>query len=71
MRQLPDHEITVRAYECMGGWHATFTLKDGRLTGIEEACHCLDEASEDDQGDADAAAQDELDAMEKNQDREA
>jgi len=65
--KFPEHEITIRAYECMMCWHATFTLKDGRLSGVRETCHCLEEAREDEKGDADAAAQDELDAMEKNQ----
>jgi hypothetical protein len=69
--KFPEHEITIRAYECAMCWHATFTLKDGQLTGLHEECHCFDEACEDLKGDADAAAQDELDAMEKNQNGKA
>ena len=63
-KKFPEHAITVRAYECEGGWHATFTLKDGQLIGVREACQCLYEALK---ADADAAAQDELDAMEKSE----
>jgi hypothetical protein len=69
--KFPEHEITIRAYECEISWHATFTLKDGQLTGVQEECHCFDEPCEDLKADADAAAQDELDAMEINKRVEA
>jgi hypothetical protein len=42
-KRFPEHEIIVNSVECMNGWHATFTLKNGEVMGTTEDCHCFDE----------------------------
>jgi hypothetical protein len=42
-KNFPQHEFIIHSDEYLNHFHATFHIKDGEVTGVNDGCSCLNE----------------------------